>query len=58
MEEIKIQNFKDIVAYKNKLKDKKWLASVSFDISKMQMPTLRIVGSGVIIKSCGLAKIV
>ena len=45
MEEIKIQNFKDIVAYKNKLKDKKWLASVSFDISKMQMPTLRIVGS-------------
>ena len=45
MEEIKIQNFKDIVAYKNKLKDKKWLVSVSFDISKMQMPTLRIVGS-------------
>ena len=45
MEEIKIQNFKDIAAYKNKLKDKKWLSSVSFDISKMQMPTLRIVGS-------------
>lgn len=45
MEEIKIQNFKDIAAYKNKLKDKKWLVSVSFDISKMQMPTLRIVGS-------------
>ena len=45
MEEIKIQNFKDIAAYKNKLEDKKWLASVSFDISKMQMPTLRIVGS-------------
>lgn len=45
MEEIKIQNFKDIAAYKNKLKDKKWLSSVSFDILKMQMPTLRIVGS-------------
>ena len=33
-----------MLCLKSKLKDKKWLSSVQFDISKAEMPTIRITG--------------
>ena len=44
MEIIKISNYKELAEYKTRLKDKKWLSSVQFDISKAEMPTIRITG--------------
>ena len=44
MEHLKISNYKELAEYKSKLKDKKWLSSVQFDISKAEMPTIRITG--------------
>ncbi len=44
MEHIKFSNYKELAEYKTRLKDKKWLSSVQFDISKAEMPTIRITG--------------
>ena len=44
MEHIKISNYKELAEYKTRLKDKKWLSSVQFDISKAEMPVIKIVG--------------
>lgn len=44
MEHITISNYKELAEYKTRLKDKKWLSSVQFDISKAEMPVIKIVG--------------